>query len=194
MILKLKISELTEWEEQIGEIIRCCTGALDLATKEMGSLINEKKTEIISDSCKNLNLYNIRNQFSTYFKSCVQKITFEKNKVSLLTQQPVEKELSRVNIELLQNYVDPLTSFIKLLSGISKSKTIDGRRIYILTLVEENKDKNIKTYGIKEYINIWTDHKRKDLEKISIISKPNSYIPEAIYIYFKRQVFRVLKD
>ena len=122
------------------------------------------------------------------------QITFEKNKVSSLLQQPVEKEFSRINLDLLRNYVDPLTSFIKLLSGISESKTIDGRRIYILTLIEENKDKNIKTYGIKEYINIWTDHKRNDLEKISIINKPNSYLPEAIYINFKKQVFKVLKD
>ena len=122
------------------------------------------------------------------------QIAFEKNEVSSLLQQPAEKELSRIRLDLLRNYTDPLTSFIKLLSGISESKTIDGRRIYILTLIEENKDKNIKTYGIKEYVNIWTDHKRNDLEKISIISKPNSYLPEAIYINFKRQVFRVLKD
>ena len=122
------------------------------------------------------------------------QITFENNEVSSLLQQPTEKEFSRINLDLLKNYVDPLTSFIKLLSGVSESKTIDGRRIYILALIEENKDKNIKTYGIKEYINIWTDHKRNDLEKISIINRPNSYLPEAIYINFKRQVFKVLKD
>ena len=122
------------------------------------------------------------------------RVTFENNEISSLLQQPSEKEFSRINLDLLKNYVDPLTSFIKLLSGISESKTIDGRRIYILTLIEENKDKNIKTYGIKEYINIWTDHKRNDLEKISIINKPNSFLPEAIYINFKKQVFKVLKD
>ena len=122
------------------------------------------------------------------------QIAFEKNEVYSLLQQPPEKELSRINLDLLRNYVDPLTSFIKLLSGISESKTIDGRRIYILTLIEENKDKNIKTYGIKEYVNIWTDHKRNDLEKISIINKTNIYLPEAIYINFKKQVFRLLKD
>ena len=111
-----------------------------------------------------------------------------------MLQQPAEKELSRIRLDLLRNYTDPLTSFIKLLSGISESKTIDGRRIYILALIEENKDKNIKIYGVEEYINIWTDHKRNDLEKISIINKPNSYLPEAIYINFKKQVFRVLRD
>ena len=86
------------------------------------------------------------------------QIAFEKNEVSSLLQQPAEKEFSRIRLDLLRNYTDPLTSFIKLLSGISESKTIDGRRIYILALIEENKDKNIKTYGIKEYVNIWTDH------------------------------------
>ena len=122
------------------------------------------------------------------------QISFEKNKVFSLLQQPAEKEFSRIRLDLLRNYTDPLTSFIKLLSGISESKTIDGRRIYVLSLIEENKDKNMKTYGIKDYINIWTDHKRNDLEKISIISKPNSYLPEIIYINFKKQVFRLLKD
>ena len=91
-------------------------------------------------------------------------------------------------------YVDPLTSFIKLLNGYSESKTIDGRRVYNLTLIEEDEDKNIKIYGIREYVNIWTDHKRNDLEKISIINKSNSYLPEAIYINFKGRVFRVLKN
>ena len=122
------------------------------------------------------------------------KISFEKNKVSSLTQQPTEIEFSRINLGVLRNYADPLTSFIRLISGINESKTIDGRRIYILTLIEENKDKNIKTYGIKGYRNIWTDHKRNDFEKISITNNPNSYLPEAIYIDFKKQVFRVLKD
>ena len=119
------------------------------------------------------------------------QITFEKNKVSLLLQQPAEKEVSRVDIDLLRDRVDPLTSFIKLLSGVSESKIIDGRRIYILSLIEEDRD--IKTYGIKDYINIWTDHKRNDLKKISIINKQNSYLPDAIYIHFKGWVFEVLK-
>ena len=122
------------------------------------------------------------------------QITFEKNKVSLLLQQPTEKEFSRVNIGLLRNYVDHLTSFIKLLNGYSESKTIDGRRIYNLTLIKVDEDKNIKIYGIREFVNIWTDHKRNDLEKISIINKSNSYLPEAIYINFKGRVFKVLKN
>jgi len=121
------------------------------------------------------------------------QIAFEKNKVSLLHQQPTEREFSRVDIDLLRDYVDPLTSFIKLLSGVTESKTIDGRRIYILVLTNENKDNNKKTYGIKKYKNIWADHKRNDLEKITIINKPNSYLPEAIYINFKGQIFKVLR-
>ena len=120
------------------------------------------------------------------------QIIFEKNKVSSLIQHPVESEFSRINIDLLRNYVDPLTSFIKLLGGAHESKTIDGRRIYILTLIEE--DNNAKTYAINQYINIWTDHKRNDLEKISIINKSNNYLPEAIYINFKGRVFSVLKN
>ena len=121
------------------------------------------------------------------------QIAFEKNKVTLMRQQPTERELSRIDIDLLRDYVDPLTSFIKLLSGVSQSKTIDGRRVYILALIKEDEDKNTKIYGIREYKNIWADHKRNDLEKITIISRPNNYLPEAIYINFKGGVFRVLK-
>ena len=138
--------------------------------------------------------HNYTQEWLTKKKKKDVQITFEKNKVSSLLQQPGERELSRIRLDLLRNYTDPLTSFIKLLSGISESKTIDGRRIYILTLIEENKDKNIKTYGIKEYVNIWTDHKRNNLKRISIINKPNSFLPEAIYINFNGQVFKVLKD
>ena len=65
--------------------------------------------------------------------------------------------------------------------------------IYVLDLIEEDEDKNTKIYGIREYKNIWADHKRNDLEKITLISKPNSYLPEAIYISFKGQLFKVLK-
>ena len=121
------------------------------------------------------------------------QITFEKNKVSLLLQQPTEKEFSRIDVGLLRDYVDPLTSFIKLLSGVSESKTIDGRRIYVMVLTEEDKDNNTKTYGIREYKNIWTDHKRNDLEKITIINKPNNYLPEAIYISFKGRIYKILR-
>ena len=121
------------------------------------------------------------------------QITFEKNKVSLLHQEPVEKEHSRIDIGFLRGYVDPLTSFIKLISGIPQSKTIDGRRVYILTLIKEDKGRNTKIYDLREYENIWTDHKRNDLKKITIISRPDNYLPEAIYIDFKGSIFGVLK-
>ena len=132
-------------------------------------------------------------EWSTKKKKRDVQITFEKNKISLLLQSPAEREFSRINIDLLMGYVDPLTSFIKLLNGATESKTM-GRRVYVLALIEQNEDKYMKMYGIREYINIWTDHKRNDLEKISIINKPNSYLPEAIYINFKGRVFKVLKN
>ena len=122
------------------------------------------------------------------------QIAFKNHKVFSLMQQPIEKEIPRLDVFLLEDYLDPLSSFLKLLSGLSESKTIDGRRIYIFTLIEENKDENKKTYGIKEYNNIWADHKRNDLEKISIIKKFNNYLPEAIYINFKEQLFSIIKN
>jgi len=121
------------------------------------------------------------------------QITFQNNEVSLLLQQPIEKEVARVNINLLKDYSDPITSFLKLLSGLPKSKTIDGRRIYVFEIVHEDEENNKKTYGINEYTNIWADHKRNDLEKISIIKEPGNFLPRAIYIYFKGSLFSVVK-
>ena len=80
-------------------------------------------------------------------------------------QKPEEKELSRINLFELFNYNDPLSSFLNILSGGSESKTVDGRRVYIMEKIDlDNKEKI--TIKIKDYQNIWADHKRNDLDKI----------------------------
>ena len=121
------------------------------------------------------------------------QIAFETNKILNLFQKPKEKEFSRIDVDQLRGYSDPLTSFLKLLSGIPESKTIDGRRIYVFSLIHNHESENKKTYVIKNYSNIWADHKRNDLEKISIISGLGDYFPQAIFINFKGQLFKVLK-
>jgi len=87
---------------------------------------------------------------------------------------------------------------LTLLMGKNKSKTIDGRRIYSLVVDESRKKENviIKKVLIKNYINIWSDHDRKDLEYIEIAQKLNESIdllPIIIKIKFKGIVFKLRK-
>ena len=113
-------------------------------------------------------------------------IFFNKQKISILNLTPSEKEHARVNINDLNNYVDPLTSFLKILNGSKNSQTIDGRRIYKLY----NDDGNI---SIKDYVNIWADHKRNDLSYIEFIRENKNFLmPSVVKIRFKDMLF-VLK-
>ena len=93
----------------------------------------------------------------------------------------------------LTGYSDPLTSFLKLLGNKTESKTIDGRRVYQVSLNQNSKDDIKKTYIIKNYKNIWADHKRNDLEKITIFSLKNSLVPEQIHIVFKSRLYKIIK-
>ncbi len=131
--------------------------------------------------------------WSTSKKQRVVNISFDKKKVVELNQNPEEKERERLDYFSLIDYSDPLTSFFNILEGAKDVKTIDGRRIYNITLIEESVKKNKKTYVIKNYINLWADHKKNDLEKISIIKKED-YLPEIINIYFKGQKFKISKN
>ena len=46
---------------------------------------------------------------------------------------------------------------------------------------------------IKEYRNLWADHKRNDLEKIEFIIKDGVFLPIKINIYFKNRIFKLSK-
>ena len=82
--------------------------------------------------------------------------------------------------------------------GNNQSKTIDGRRIYSLVVGEDSKKEGTITRKvlIKNYINIWSDHKRKDLEYIEIVQQINESVdllPIIIKIKFKGIVFKLRK-
>ncbi len=108
-----------------------------------------------------------------------------------LSQQPEEKEFSRVELNDLYEYSDPLTSFLNILLGNDNVKTIDGRRIYIMKKTFDNKLDTV-TIKIKDYKNIWADHKRNDLKKIEFILQ-EGFLPKKINIYFKDSVFKLKK-
>ena len=126
------------------------------------------------------------------------KIVFENGSLNELLLFPEEKESPKIQYIGVKNFLDPLSSFLNLLMGKNKSKTIDGRRIYSLVVDESRKKEDviIKTILIKNYINIWSDHNRKDLEYIEIVQKLNESVdllPIIIKIKFKGIVFKLRK-
>ena len=117
---------------------------------------------------------------------------FFDDSVNKLSQTPKEKELSRIDLDKLFEYFDPITSFLNILNGFDNVKTIDGRRIYIMkknTLLGDNKI----TIEIRDYKNIWADHNRNDLKKIEFFINKDVFLPEKINIYFKERVFKLQK-
>ena len=117
-------------------------------------------------------------------------LIFENNKIMNLKIQPEEKELARINFLELEGYADPLTSFLNIFLNNLDSKTIDGRRIYVLS---PNKRDDYTKVLIKNYINIWADHNKNDLEYLEIFQNSNEDLPYKINIKFKGSVFTLKK-
>ena len=115
-------------------------------------------------------------------------IIFENNKIVDLKIQPEEKEVARINFLDMEGYSDPLTSFLNIFLNNFNSKTIDGRRIYVLS--PKKNDDHIKVL-IKNYVNIWADHNKNDLEYLEIFQNSNEDLPYKINIKFKGSVFTV---
>ena len=130
---------------------------------------------------------NYKQFWKTKKKTKIVKMTFDDYLIEL-KQEPIEKEIARVNLADLYLYFDPITSFINILNGKDEAKTIDGRRIYRLkkNVVEDGKI----VLKIEEYINNWADHKRNDLKKIEFFIEDDLF-PYEILIHFKERVFRL---
>ena len=116
---------------------------------------------------------------------------FKKNKIYDLKIKPVEKELPRVVFKDREVYNDPLTSFINILLNDKQSKTIDGRRMYLMNPLKKN---NSTKVIIEDYLNIWADHKRNDLEYLEIFKTKNNLLPKKLNIKFKGSVFSLTKN
>ena len=115
-------------------------------------------------------------------------LIFKNNKIMNLKIKPEEKELARINFLELEGYSDPLTSFLNIFFNSFDSKTIDGRRVYVLS---PNKNDDYTKVLIKNYINIWADHNKNDLEYLEIFQNPNEDLPYKINIKFKGSVFTI---
>ncbi|MDC0045259.1 DUF3108 domain-containing protein [Pelagibacteraceae bacterium] len=132
-----------------------------------------------------------KQNWQTKKQAKIVEMSFD-DSVNKLSQTPKEKELSRIDLDKLFEYFDPITSFLNILNGFDNVKTIDGRRIYIMkknTLLADNKI----TIEIRDYKNIWADHNRNDLKKIEFFINKDVFLPEKINIYFKERVFKLQK-
>ena len=126
------------------------------------------------------------------------EITFNNRSIIGLEILPHEKEHSRVEYTEIKNHFDPLSSFLNILTGKEKSKTIDGRRIYSMVVEKQDgyETGETKKILIEDYVNIWADHKRNDLEYIEIKQEKNEGIfllPETIKIKFKGLLYKLRK-
>ncbi len=127
--------------------------------------------------------------WKTRNKTKIVKMLFDDYLIEL-SQDPIEKEVARINLEELYLYFDPITSFINVLNGNDKARTVDGRRVYTLKKTEGKSGQIILT--IEDYKNIWADHKRNDLKKIEFFIE-DDFLPYKIFIHFKERVFKLEK-
>ena len=130
---------------------------------------------------------NYKQFWKTKKKTRIVEISFDDYLIEL-KQEPIEKEMARVNLEDLYLYFDPITSFINILYGKDEAKTIDGRRIY--RLKKNGGGDGSIILKIEDYVNIWADHKRNDLKKIEFFIK-DGLLPYEILIHFKERVFKL---
>ena len=118
-------------------------------------------------------------------------IDFVGIEVKKITLSPKEVELPRVKYQGLKNYNDPISAFLNILINNYSFNTIDGRRIYLLELSKIKKNKKIL---IKNFKNIWADHKRNDLEYLEVYEEANQVLPTKINIKFKNSIFSLIKN
>ena len=119
------------------------------------------------------------------------EIIFENFKIKNLNLKPKEKEYSRINYLNLENFNDPLTSFINILLNEKPFRTIDGRRTYSLNPIKKPSFTKIL---INDYKNIWADHKRNDLEYLEFYKDKKNLLPKKINIKFKGSLFSLIKN
>ncbi len=115
-------------------------------------------------------------------------LKFYDGQLSSLIQTPIEKEKLRIDVFNIGNISDPLTSFLQIIMGQEESLVVDGRRIYKMSSTT-NEGNNQKTIEIKNYSNLWADHKRNKFEKIIFEKDVLGFFPIKIFIFFDDRVF-----
>lgn len=119
-------------------------------------------------------------------------LVFQNDKLISLEQKPVEEERLRLDVFNISQINDPLSSFLQILLGEKSSLVVDGRRIYTMNAIFNNKN-NQTVVEIANYSNLWADHKRSDFEKITF-EKNKGFFPFKINIHFDGRVFKLEKN
>lgn len=117
-------------------------------------------------------------------------LIFQNDKLISIKQSPVEKERLRLDVYSDNKNKDPLTSFLEIIMGETKSLVIDGRRVYKMGTVLGNKPNQI-IIEISNYFNLWADHKRNKFEKIIFSKNNKELLPFEIDIYFDGKIFKL---
>ncbi len=125
-------------------------------------------------------------------KKTVKKmeLSFKKNRLAIINQEPVEEEKIRLNVFNIENTHDPLTSFLKIMMGKKSALVVDGRRLYTME-AQHDESANQTTIGVSNYSNLWADHKRNKFEKIIFEKKAKEILPFKMLIFFDGRVFRL---
>ncbi len=138
-----------------------------------------------------------KQSWETKNKRRLVEINFENKKISNLKMRPEETELARVDFFKFEDHLDPLSSFVSILMDNNQSKTIDGRRVYTMSVVEQKVDGEyfVKKIKIENYKNIWADHKRNDLRFIEYKTKKTEVfqMPLTLKIKYKNLNFNLNK-
>lgn len=120
------------------------------------------------------------------------ELAFKNNKLISLNQEPLEKEVLRINVFDIKENKDPLTSFLEIILGQKRVSVVDGRRVYTLSAALGNTE-NQTVVGVLDYFNLWADHKRSKFEKIIFEKNDIDTLPNNIHIYFDGRRFSLKK-
>ena len=180
---KIEMSEA----DYVNEISLKSEGVLSMLYQFNGTYYS---TGIIKN--KKLKPSNYNHIWKTNKTNKNMSLVFQDDKLKSLTQKPIEKENLRINVFDIKHSKDPLTSFLQIIIGEKKSLVIDGRRMYTMNTVYDNKN-NQTIIEISNYSNLWADHKRNKFEKLAFEKKDGELLPNKIKIYFDGRVFKLEK-
>ncbi len=186
----IKIGELN-WEMKITH--NDYTNKLKLKSKGLLSALYNFNGDYFSEG-KNQNNKLFPKKYTHFWKTKKtiknMELVFDKDKLISIDQEPVEKEKIRLNVFVVQNANDPLTSFLKIMMGKKNALVVDGRRLYTME-AQHNENTGQTTIGISNYSNLWADHKRNKFEKIIFEKRTEELLPFKMLIFFDGRVFKL---
>ena len=129
-------------------------------------------------------------------KKKLVEIKFVNSSVSSFSIYPKETVEPKIEYLDLSELTDPISSFINIIFGKKNNNSIiDGRRIYKMLAKKEGG--SLETHlVIDDFVNIWKDHARNDLEYILFeMPSKNSGLsfPNKIKIKNKGVVFKLTR-